>query len=66
MTVNDLLTLLAAATAVRVFLPDVVAGLRRMLRAGARVGIAELLSTQPTHTAATETLTAGPVRDEEA
>ncbi|MEU0852541.1 hypothetical protein ABZ387_31940 [Streptomyces flaveolus] len=66
MTVNDLLTLLAAATAVRVFLPDVVAGLRRMLRAGARVGIAELLSTQPVPTAATETLTARPVRDEEA
>ncbi|MEV7797049.1 hypothetical protein AB0O68_34610 [Streptomyces sp. NPDC087512] len=66
MTVNDLLTLLAAATAVRVFLPDVVVGLRRMLRAGARVGIAELLSTQPTRTAATETLTPRPVRDEEA
>ncbi|MEU6104159.1 hypothetical protein [Streptomyces flaveolus] len=65
MTVNDLLTLLAAATAVRVFLPDVVAGLRRMLRAGARVGIAELMSTQPARTAATETLTARPVRDEE-
>ncbi|MFF8781050.1 hypothetical protein ACF07W_27565 [Streptomyces sp. NPDC015140] len=47
MTVNDLFVLLAAATAVRVFLPDIVAELRRVLRAGARVGVAELLSTQP-------------------
>ena len=66
MTVNDLLALLAATTAVRVFLPDVVAGARRMLRAGARVGIAELLSTQPARAAAPETLGAAPVRNEEA
>ncbi|MDT0611070.1 hypothetical protein [Streptomyces lancefieldiae] len=66
MTVNDLLALLAAITAVRVFLPDVVAGLRRLLRAGARVGVAELLSTQPARTAATEALVTTPVRDEEA
>ncbi|WP_217144924.1 hypothetical protein [Streptomyces sp. AC627_RSS907] len=66
MTVNDLLVLLAATTAARVFLPDVVAGLRRLLRAGARVGVAELLSTQPARAAATEALAAAPARDEEA
>ncbi|MGV9504777.1 hypothetical protein [Streptomyces tendae] len=66
MTVNDLFVLLAAATAVRVFLPDTVAGLRRLLRAGARVGVAELLSTQPARPAATEALAAVPARDEEA
>ncbi|MGW3862591.1 hypothetical protein ACWEDZ_14010 [Streptomyces sp. NPDC005047] len=52
MTVNDLFVLLAAATAVRVFLPDIVAGLRRVLRAGVRVGVAELLSMQPARLAA--------------
>lgn len=69
MTVNDLFVLLAAATAVRVFLPDTVAGLRWLLRAGARVGVAELLSTQPARPAAaagTEALAAAPARDEEA
>jgi hypothetical protein len=69
MTVNDLFVLLTAATAVRVFLPDTVAGLRRLLRAGARVGVAELLSTQPARTAATagtEARAAVPARDEEA
>ncbi|MCM1943504.1 hypothetical protein NC239_35495 [Streptomyces sp. G3] len=69
MTVNDLFVLLAAATAVRVFLPDTVAGLRRLLRAGARVGIAELLNTQPARppaTAGTEALATVPARDEEA
>ncbi|MGW8634643.1 hypothetical protein [Streptomyces sp. NPDC055793] len=58
MTVNDLFVLLAAATAVRVFLPDIVAELRRVLRAGARVGVAELLSTQPARLAATAGLAA--------
>ncbi|WP_411092122.1 hypothetical protein [Streptomyces sp. 049-1] len=69
MTVNDLFVLLAAATAVRVFLPDMVAGLRRVLRAGARVGVAELLSVQPARpaaTAGTEAFAAVPARDEEA
>ncbi|MFC8064560.1 hypothetical protein [Streptomyces sp. NPDC057293] len=69
MTVNDLFVLLAAATAVRVFLPDMVAGLRRVLRAGARVGVAELLSAQPARPAGpagTEALAAVPARDEEA
>ncbi len=66
MSVNDLLVLLAATTAARVFLPDVVAGLRRVLRAGARVGVAELLSTQPARTAGTEALAPVPARDEEA
>ncbi|MEU5753042.1 MULTISPECIES: hypothetical protein [unclassified Streptomyces] len=66
MSVNDLFVLLAAATAARVFLPDVVAGLRRVLRAGARVGVAELLSAQPARTAGTEALAPVPARDEEA
>ncbi|MFD6413980.1 hypothetical protein [Nocardia asteroides] len=62
MTVNGLFVLLAAATAVRVFLPDIVAGLRRVLRAGARVGVAELLSTQPARLAATAGLAAPAAR----
>ncbi|SDC79504.1 hypothetical protein [Streptomyces prasinopilosus] len=66
MTVNDLLALLAATTAVRVFLPDLVAGMRRLLRAGARIGVAELLSAQPARAAGTEGRAAAPVRDEEA
>ncbi|MFD5660453.1 hypothetical protein [Streptomyces hirsutus] len=65
MTVNDLLALLAAITAVRVFLPDIVAGMRRLLRAGARIGVAELLSTQPVRAVATEARAAASVRDEE-
>ncbi|WP_157882620.1 hypothetical protein [Streptomyces silvensis] len=44
---NDLLMLLAVATALRVFLPDIGMGVRRLLRAGARVGVAELLHTSP-------------------
>ncbi|MEU1692699.1 hypothetical protein ABZ590_14610 [Streptomyces hirsutus] len=66
MTVNDLLALLAAITAVRVFLPDIVAGMRRLLRVGARIGVAELLSTQPVRAVATEARAAASVRDEEA
>lgn len=54
MTVNDLLALLAVLTALRVFLPDIHAGMRRLLRAGARLGVAELLQTQ-TALAAPET-----------
>ncbi|SDP62411.1 hypothetical protein SAMN04487981_12952 [Streptomyces sp. cf386] len=46
MTVNDLLALLVVITALRVFLPDLHAGLRTLLRAIARVGVAELLQTQ--------------------
>ncbi|MEV0445567.1 hypothetical protein AB0I84_12205 [Streptomyces spectabilis] len=41
----DLLMLLAVATALRVFLPDIRTAVRRLLRAGARVGVAELLQT---------------------
>ncbi|MFH8796837.1 hypothetical protein [Streptomyces sp. NPDC017941] len=40
---NDLLMFLAVATALRVFFPDIAWGARRLLRAGARVGVAELL-----------------------
>jgi hypothetical protein len=43
---NELFALLAVITALRVFLPDLHAGMRRLLRAGARVGVAELLHTQ--------------------
>ncbi|MFE9454521.1 hypothetical protein [Streptomyces sp. NPDC006739] len=48
MSHNDLLALLAVSTALRVFLPDMRSGMRRLLRAGARVGVAELLHTQQT------------------
>ncbi|MEV5178079.1 hypothetical protein AB0L10_45450 [Streptomyces flaveolus] len=47
MTVNDLLALLVVITALRVFLPDLAKGMRYLLRAGARVGVAELLHSQP-------------------
>lgn len=50
MSHNELLALLAVITALRVFLPDLRAGMRRLLRAGARVGVAELLHTQQTAT----------------
>ncbi|MFJ4790823.1 hypothetical protein [Streptomyces sp. NPDC088794] len=40
---NDVLALLVAITALRVFVPDLRTGGRRLLRAGARVGVAELL-----------------------
>lgn len=63
---NELLALLAVITALRVFLPDAAAGMRRLLRAGARLGVAELLhhhTTLPTTTEAPVTLTA---RDGEA
>lgn len=48
MTLNDdALALLVVITMVRVFLPDLRGGLRRLLRAAARVGVAELLRAQP-------------------
>lgn len=43
---NDLFALMAVITAIRVFLPDMRSGMRRLLRTGARVGVAELLHTQ--------------------
>ncbi|MFD4973149.1 hypothetical protein [Streptomyces sp. NPDC058424] len=63
---NDLLALLAATTAVRVFLPDIRTGVRRLLRTGARIGVTELLRTQPSRPAAPEGPTAVVSRDEEA
>ncbi|MEU6548375.1 hypothetical protein [Streptomyces sp. NPDC046859] len=45
-TVNDLLAPLVVITALRVSLPDVLMGMMRPLRAGARVGIAELLGSE--------------------
>jgi len=47
-TVNDALALLAVSTALRVFLPDLQAGTRRLLRAAVQAGVAELLQTRPT------------------
>ncbi|RKT02188.1 hypothetical protein BX286_0054 [Streptomyces sp. 3211.6] len=41
---EPLVLALIGATAVRVFAPDVVRGLRRLLGAGVRVGAAELFS----------------------
>ncbi|MET8298599.1 MULTISPECIES: hypothetical protein [unclassified Streptomyces] len=41
---EPLVLALISATAVRVFAPDVVKGLRRLLGAGVRVGAAELSS----------------------
>ncbi|MEU2732556.1 hypothetical protein ABZ650_33080 [Streptomyces griseoviridis] len=49
MTVNELLALLAVSTALRVFLPDLRSGMCRLLRAGARVGVLELLRSQQPH-----------------
>jgi hypothetical protein len=46
-TVNDVFALLVVMTALRVFLPDLRAATRRLLRAAARVGVAELLQTRP-------------------
>ncbi|QKZ17046.1 hypothetical protein [Streptomyces chartreusis] len=66
MTVNDLLALLAVITALRVFLPDLRTGLlRTMLRAGARVGVAELLQSQTGHPAPEPAPTAVTARDGE-
>ncbi|GAB7101768.1 hypothetical protein JCM4814A_00820 [Streptomyces phaeofaciens JCM 4814] len=47
MTVNDVLAGLVVITALRVFLPDLRTGVRSMLRAGAQIGVAELLRHQP-------------------
>lgn len=52
--VNDLIALLVVTTALRVFLPDIRTGVRRLLRAGARVGVAELLQTQPARPTASQ------------
>ncbi|MGW6706109.1 hypothetical protein ACWGDE_14625 [Streptomyces sp. NPDC054956] len=46
---EPLVLALIAATAVRVFAPDVVRGLRRLLGAGVRVGAAELSANRPAH-----------------
>ncbi|MEU9919648.1 hypothetical protein [Streptomyces sp. NPDC051001] len=52
MTLNDdVLALLVVITVMRVFLPDLQRGLRRLLRAGARVGVAELLRAHPAQSA---------------
>lgn len=61
MSHNELLALLAVITALRVFLPDLRTGTRRLLRAGARVG--ELLHTQQTATEGTSAVVAA--RDRE-
>lgn len=53
MTVNDALALLAVSTALRVFLPDLQTGTRRLLRAAVQAGVAELLQTRPTQPADT-------------
>ncbi|MGW0877836.1 hypothetical protein ACWD3Z_46405 [Streptomyces sp. NPDC002740] len=52
MDVSDLLALLPVTTALRVFLPDLRAGMRSLLRTGARIGIAEVLRHQSPHTEA--------------
>ncbi|MFZ3492249.1 hypothetical protein ACODT5_03230 [Streptomyces sp. 5.8] len=46
---EPLVLALIAATAVRVFAPDVVRGLRRLLGAGVRVGAAELSAHRLPH-----------------
>ncbi|MFD8376914.1 hypothetical protein ACFV2Z_40260 [Streptomyces sp. NPDC059688] len=66
MTVNDLLALLVVITALRVFLPDLQTGMRRLLRAGARVGVAELLHTQSPRADASDAPVAVASRDAEA
>ncbi|MEV0694056.1 hypothetical protein [Streptomyces sp. NPDC050388] len=45
MTVDDLLAVLVGVTALRVFAPDVRKVTRRLLRAGVRVGVTELLQS---------------------
>ncbi|MBP2401096.1 hypothetical protein [Streptomyces syringium] len=47
MTVNDALSALVVATALRVFAPDVRTLARRVLSAGVRVGTAGLLGDTP-------------------
>ncbi|KFG10884.1 hypothetical protein ACH3XX_44035 [Streptomyces scabiei] len=65
MTVNDLLALVVLITALRVFLPDVLMGMRRLLRAGARVGIAELLGGEQAPARGGQTAVAAASRDAE-
>ncbi|MGC0344215.1 hypothetical protein [Streptomyces sp. SLBN-8D4] len=43
---NEPLALLVVITELRIFLPDLYRVIRRLLRVGARIGIAELLQTQ--------------------
>lgn len=52
---NDALALLAVATALRVFLPDLRAGTRRLLRAAVQVGVGELVHTRSADAAGTST-----------
>lgn len=66
MTTNEIFALLAVLTALRVFFPDARTGMRRLLRAGARVGLAELLVNQTARPATAETRTADTARDGEA
>jgi hypothetical protein len=47
--VDDLLALLALITALRVFLPDLLTGMKCLLRAGARIGVAELFDNGSGH-----------------
>ncbi|MGW4754344.1 hypothetical protein [Streptomyces chartreusis] len=63
---NDLFALLALVTALRVFLPDLRTGIRCMLRAGARVGIAELLASGSADASGTRLTTKVVSRDWEA
>ncbi|MFJ5035701.1 hypothetical protein ACIQB5_48705 [Streptomyces sp. NPDC088560] len=65
MSHNDLFALTAVITATRVFLPDLRTGMRRLLRAGARVGVAELLHTQQAHPAGDKPASAVAARDTE-
>nr|BFD88376.1 hypothetical protein StreXyl84_77770 [Streptomyces sp. Xyl84] len=66
MSHHTLFALTAVITAIRVFLPDLRTGMRRLLRASARVGVAELLHTQQSHLAAGEPSTTVAARDTEA
>lgn len=65
MSHNDLFALTAVITAIRVFLPDLRTGMRRLLRAGARVGVAELLHTQQARPTADDAPAAVAARDTE-
>ncbi|MEU5093039.1 hypothetical protein [Streptomyces sp. NPDC021356] len=56
----------AASSAIRVFLPGLCTGMGRLLRAGARVGVAELLHTRQSRLAAGESSTTVAARDTEA
>lgn len=66
MTVNDALALLAVATALRVFLPDLRTATRRLLRTAVRAGVTELLQTRPARSADTLPATSVASQDQEA